>query len=77
MNNEQPKNPTAYRLGRQIAELRQLHGYSQRDVAAITGLKQAQIYNMESGRYSTTVEAIAKVLDVLDCRLTISAIPRI
>ena len=66
------REPASIRLGRQIAEIRRQKGFTQRDLAALAVTSQTQIWNIETGSHSVSVDLLDEVLDVLDCKLTIS-----
>lgn len=58
-------------IGQRLAELRRAAGFSQAQVAELTGLKQQNIARVEAGLYNTTVETVAKIAEVLRCELLI------
>ena len=60
------------RIGRRIAELRELRGISQIELAEMTGIKQPNLSRIESGKYSTNIDLIAKIATALNCRIEIN-----
>ena len=68
------REPTSIRIGRQLAEIRRQKGFSQRDLAALADTSNAQIWNIEAGNHSVSIDLLDRVLNVLDCQLTISPI---
>ena len=57
------------RIGARIAELRREKGMTQKDLAEATGLIQPNIARIENGRYSTSLDTLARIADALDARL--------
>ena len=55
------------RIGQRIREIRQNNSISQEILAEMTGLKQANIARIESGRYSTGLDILAKIATALGC----------
>ena len=66
-----PKNPTAIRLGRQLAELRQQCGFTTRSLAEQAGSSKAMVYNVEHGKCSASVDTLEQLLAPLGYRLAI------
>ena len=60
------------RIGRRIAELRESKGLSQIELAEMTGIKQPNLSRIESGKYSTNIDLIAKIATALNCRIEIN-----
>ena len=50
-------------LGQRLRELRKQKGETQSDLAAILGLKKAQVSEMENGNSSTTPEKLALICE--------------
>ncbi len=61
----------AYALARQVAELREKHQLTQVELAAKTGIPQAQISRIERGVITPTSATLAKIAEALaaDLRL--------
>ena len=57
------------KIGNRIKELRQKRGVSTYRLAEMTGLKQPNIARIESGRYSTGIDILAKIAASLGCDL--------
>ena len=57
------------RIGARIAELRKAKGMTQKDLAEATGLIQPNIARIENGRYSTSLDTLAKIAEALGARL--------
>ena len=55
----------AYRVARQIVELRENHGLTQIHLSEKTGIPQAQISRIDRGVISPTTTTIAKLADAL------------
>ena len=60
---------TDYRkkMGTRIAELRAQKGWSQAELAEKVGLRQLHINRVENGQYSTGIDILGKMADVLGC----------
>jgi transcriptional regulator with XRE-family HTH domain len=59
----------AYAIARQVAELREKHHLTQLELAAKTGLSQAQVSRIERGVVSPTSATLAKIAEALDADL--------
>jgi transcriptional regulator with XRE-family HTH domain len=59
------------RIGERIASLRKERGWSQADLADITGLKQPNIARIEKGLYSTGFDLIEKIAAAFDKKIDI------
>jgi len=59
------------RLAVMIARLREERGWSQRDLARITGIKQPQIARIEKGRQMPTLDTLWCLADALNARVVI------
>ena len=57
------------RIGTRIKEIRKKKGVSQENLAGLTGLKQANISRIESGRYNTGIDALSKIGSVIGATL--------
>ena len=59
------------RLAVMIARLREKRGWSQRDLAKITGIKQPQIARIEKGGQMPTLDTLWRLADALKARVVI------
>ena len=59
------------RLAVMIARLREERGWSQRDLARITGMKQPQIARIEKGEHIPTLATLWRLTDALNARVVI------
>ncbi|MDI6791091.1 MAG: helix-turn-helix transcriptional regulator [Thermodesulfobacteriota bacterium] len=59
------------RLAVMITKLREERGWSQRDLAKITGIKQPQIARIEKGEHLPTLETLWKLADAFDAKIVI------
>jgi transcriptional regulator with XRE-family HTH domain len=57
------------RIGSRIIQLRNERGISQVQLAEKTGLRQQNISRIESGKYSTGLDILAKIAEALNCRI--------
>lgn len=57
------------RIGTRIAEIRKDKGLTQAQLAATTGLQQAHIARIETGRYSVGLDTLALIATALDARV--------
>lgn len=60
------------RLALQLTKLREHRGWSQRELAQVTGIKQPQIARIESGTRLPNLDTLQKVAEALDATITIS-----
>ena len=63
------------RIGQEIATARQAKGLSQRDLADLTGLNQANVWKIETGKYSVGLDILSKICNVLGKRVNLVDIP--
>ena len=70
-NNEMEKKnqETRERIGARIAELRKEKGMTQKELAEATGLIQPNIARIENGRYSTSLDTLARIAEALGAKL--------
>ena len=61
----------AVRLAVMIARLREKRGWSQRDLAKITGIKQPQIARLEKGGQMPTLDTLWRLADALKAKVVI------
>lgn len=57
------------RIGRLIADLRKLKGWTQAQLAEHCGLQQAHIARIETGRYSVGLDTLAQIAEALGTRI--------
>ena len=57
------------RIGKRIAELRKARGLSTYQLADMCGLTHIHIWRIETGKYSTGIDIIAKVANALGCKV--------
>jgi transcriptional regulator with XRE-family HTH domain len=56
-------------IGCRIAGIRKVRNLSQTELAIQTGMTQSNISRIESGKYSTTLDVIFRIAQVLDCEI--------
>jgi len=56
-------------IGQRIKELRVKNGLSQRDLAELTGYTNANIANIELGKYSVGLDVLSNIADKLGCNI--------
>ena len=66
-----PDNPL-FPVGRRIAALRAMYGYTQKQLSEMTGISQANISKIERGTYNPTVKLLEKIADSFKLRLDIN-----
>ena len=59
------------RIGTRIAEIRKNKGMTQMDLSAATGIQQAHIARIETGRYSVGLDTLALIAKALDAKVDI------
>jgi len=59
------------RIAVMIARLREERGWSQRDLAKVTGIKQPQIARIEKGGQMPTLETLWRLADALNAEVVI------
>lgn len=57
------------RIGARIAALRKARGMTQAQLAEACGMKKPNITRIETGRYSTGLDILAKIAQALDCTI--------
>lgn len=57
------------RIGARIAALRKARGMTQAQLAEACGMKKPNITRIETGRYSTGLDILAKIAKALDCTI--------
>lgn len=62
-----------YRLAREIFDLRKARGMTQRQLAAKSGIQQAEISRIEAGNSNPTLSTIATLAYALDAELSLGA----
>lgn len=61
IRNEQERQ----RMGERIATLRKLKGYTQAELAEMTGLQRSHIVRLEQGRYGATIDVLSAIATAL------------
>ncbi len=56
---------------RQLIELREKHGWSQRDLAERAGMKQPQLARLETGQVEPKLDTLQRLAKAMNSRLTI------
>ena len=56
-------------LGRRVKYMRMDKGISQMNMAAMLGLSQTNLSNMESGRTAITTQNLFKMREIMGCRM--------
>jgi transcriptional regulator with XRE-family HTH domain len=59
-------------LGRQILDLRLARGWTQKELAARAGTKQANISRLENGLLNPSVDMLQRVAEALGAELTVT-----
>lgn len=57
------------RIGARIKQLREQRGMTQAQLAEACGMKAPNIARIETGRYSTGIDILAKIAKALDCTI--------
>lgn len=60
---------------RQLIELREQRGWSQRELAARAGMKQPQLARLESGQIEPKLDTLRRLGEAMNCRVRISFEP--
>lgn len=71
MNRNQQLRPTAWRLGRKLAEIRKQQGLTLQELADAVGVHRQRIFDVEHGENNTQVDKLDQMLDALGYELTI------
>ena len=58
-------------MGKQLRSLRELQGWTVEQVATMAGVKATTIEKIEEGAFNVSFDILAKVADVLGCRISI------
>lgn len=61
-------------IGKRITQLRRAADLSQGDLADQAGLHQSHIARIEAGKYNVSVDTLAKIAQVLGCRVDLTPI---
>jgi predicted transcriptional regulator len=64
------------RIADQVAERRQGLGFSQAELAGLTGTTQSAIARLESGGRPPRIDTLLRIADALDCDLEVELKPR-
>lgn len=57
------------RIGKRISELRKSKGLSQAKLAELTGIAPGNIARIETGKYSTGIDLLSKIANVMGYKL--------
>jgi ribosome-binding protein aMBF1 (putative translation factor) len=60
-----------YAVVRQLIELREQHGWSQRELAERAGMKQPQLARLETGQVEPKLDTLQRLAKAMGSRLTI------
>ena len=63
-------------IASQVAEQRQAHGLSQRELAELVGTTQSAIARLESGGRPPRIDTLLRIAEALDCELVVELRPR-
>lgn len=58
-------------IGLQIAEARQKKGLTQKDLAELAGVDQANISKIEKGKYNVSIDILSRVCNAMGSTITI------
>lgn len=61
-------NYRAY-IGSRIKEEREKKGYTQKELAALSGILRANLARIESGKYSTGIDILGAIAEALDMKI--------
>jgi predicted transcriptional regulator len=64
------------RIADQVSERRQDLGFSQAELAGLTGTTQSAIARLESGGRPPRIDTLLRIADALDCDLEVELKPR-
>ena len=62
------------RMGERIATLRKSRGYTQAELADMTGLQRSHIVRLEQGRYGATIDVLSAIADALGYKIDFTEI---
>lgn len=60
-------------IGKCIADLRKEKGYTQEQLAELTGLTPQNIGKIEHGKYNTGIDILGNIADALDAQVVLLA----
>lgn len=63
------------RISSLIRQMRAYRGYTQQELAQITGISRSTIALIEQGNYNPSLEIIESLSNSLDCKLEINITP--
>ena len=63
-------------IAEQVAERRAALGFSQRELAELTGTTQSAIARLEAGGRPPRIDTLLRIADALDCDLLVELKPR-
>ncbi len=67
----------AFELGEQVRGLREDRGWSQRDLATLTGMSQPAIARFEAGGTTPTLPILERIANAFDTTLSIELKPKV
>ena len=66
----------AFELGEEVRELREKRGWSQRDLAKLTGMTQPAIARLEAGGTTPTLPILERIANAFDSTLSVQLKPK-
>lgn len=69
--NEGNRHNDRIRIGKRIKELREQKRMEARDLALLVGIDAANLSRIEQGKYSTGIEILARIANILDAHVDI------
>ena len=66
----------AFELGEQVRVLREKRGWSQRDLAKLTGMTQPAIARLEAGGTTPTLPILERIANAFDSTLSVQLKPK-
>ncbi len=63
-------------IAEQVAQRRNQLGFSQRELAELTGTTQSAIARLEAGGRPPRIDTLLRIADALDCELLVELTPR-
>ena len=64
-------------MGERIANLRMQQGWTQEQLAEMAGITQANLRNVEAGRYNVGIDVLNAIADALDAELCLVECPQV
>jgi DNA-binding XRE family transcriptional regulator len=59
------------RIGLKIKEIREAKGFSQLDVAAVSGVARPHVARVENGKYNVGVDILTKIARAVGCKIEV------